>query len=495
MLNLKKGNTRFLLIAAGITVSALGGFGWLTWSDLKRIDELGEETEGLEGKIRTAEGKIRTTAAVENRVLILREQIKESVTILPDDAEIHAFVDKLTQFERDSGVVVTKLDDTQARERGKKRGKKAAKAFESITYKLAIKGTTPQLLGFVDLLENEYDRFVRIPSFKITAFDERIDPANGPVDPTSVLRQHVVALDLETFAYNPKKAGHDLVKIKNEAKKIEDLLESGLLEADNGDVQVVRFDLKETPGRRDPFVDPRIFLAVNSPISEAQRRHQLQVLSGLKTRIREISEAIAKEEEIENTVKRMQVVEQNNRILTGLATEVGKLAEDEKFFSVVDYAKEFHALVQTPLEGLMARLNRIDTEAIVQSRDVEHRVAQMQAAVGNKNWGLIIELHDEIQKLRERFETPPELAPMLAKADQMHRQASAHRGFDAMKFKFGGCVTYEDDPQHAVIIINGRSFGPTELVAEGLVIKSITPTEVVFDYEGYRVSRRHAAMR
>ena len=115
IMTLKGTNTRFVLICAGIATLALGGFGYFTWTDMQHMEELDQESFGLETAIRKADAQIRTIPSIENRVLTLREQVKSYVTILPDDAEIHAFVDMLTQFETESGVRVTKLDDTQAR--------------------------------------------------------------------------------------------------------------------------------------------------------------------------------------------------------------------------------------------------------------------------------------------------------------------------------------------------------------------------------------------
>jgi hypothetical protein len=80
--------------------------------------------------------------------------------------------------------------------------------------------------------------------------------------------------------------------------------------------------------------------------------------------------------------------------------------------------------------------------------------------------------------------------------------ASAHRAFDVLELVFGGCVHYRDDPGKAVVIISGPglgpnslSFGPGEVVCDGLSITRITSTEVVFDYRGYEISRRHGADR
>lgn len=482
-MKLKNGNTRFVLICAGAAVLAIGGFGYFTWTDMERMDELEQDSKALEAKIRKADAEIRTIPGLEDQVLILREQVKEYVTILPDDAEIHAYVDQLTRFETESGVIVTKLDDTQARQRRNAR-RKSSQAFESISYKLTLKGTTQQLLAFMDMLENDYDRFVRIPSFKIQAFDDR---QVQDLEPHEIDRQHSIDLELETYVYNPKKRGHDQVTIPAEPQKLERLREQGKLEALASDVALVRYEIEAKENRRDPFVDPRI---VNSRISEEERRAQHEALEDLKSRLGALRAALDVETSEKNLVKRMQMTDRNNEFLAALAGDVN-LKATEKYFTVTEFAKEFDGEVLGPVRLLAEERGSGENSDSMPIRDIEQRVADMEKAVASRDWGVVITLHDEIKQLRERFTAPESLRPAFDKADKMFQTASAYRAFEKMELTFGGCVTYEDDPKKAVIIINGRSFGPDEVVADGLTITKITKTEVIFDYKGLEMSRLH----
>ncbi len=493
-MTLKNGNTRFALICAGTAVLGLGGFGHFTWTDMDRMEDLDQSTKMLEGKIRTADREIRTIPGLEDKVLILREQVKEYVTILPDDAEIHAFVNQLTRFETESGVVVTKLDDTQARQRRSAR-RPSSSAFESITYKLTLRGTTQQLLTFMDLLENDYDRFVRIPTFKVQAFDDR---QAGPKGSGEVSRQHSIDLELETYVYNPKKRGRGHVTIPNELRKLERLRDDGKLEVFASDVALVRHEIEASPNRRDPFVDPR---ALTSQIDEEERRAQRDELDDLKSRFQVLRKALALEEKETNLVKRMQVADKNNEFLSTLAADVNGRV-DEQFFTVLELAKEFETVVLGPVGQLQAERGGIDAAAVLSVRDIEQRVADMEKAARSREWGQVITLHDEIKQLRARFTAPASLRPVSARAEELFLLASAHRAFDALELVFGGSVHYRDDPGKAVVIISGPSlgpnslsFGPGEVVCDGLSITRITSTEVVFDYSGYEISRRHGTDR
>ena len=259
------------------------------------------------------------------------------MTILPDDAEIHAFVDQLTRFETESGVVVTRLDDTQARQRRSAR-RRGPSAFESITYKLTLRGTTRQLLAFMDLLENDYDRFVRIPTFEVQAFDDR---RSGPQVADEVSRQHSIDLELETYVYNPKKRGRGHVTIPNEPRKLERLRDDGKLEVFASDVTLVRHEIEVRPNRRDPFVDPRV---LTSQIDEEERRAQQDELEDLKGRFQVLRKALALEGEEANLVKRVQATDKNNAFLSTLAADVNGRV-DEQFFTVLELAKEFETVV------------------------------------------------------------------------------------------------------------------------------------------------------
>ncbi len=483
-MTLKGTSKRFVLICAGVAVVALGGFGYLTWTDMERMEALDEESRGLEAAIRKADAEIRTIPTIENRVLTLREQVKNYVTILPDDAEIHAFVDKLTQFETESGVRVTKLDDTQARQRRASR-KKSAQAFESIKYKLTLKGTTQQLLAFMDLLENEYERFVRIPSFRVQAF---VDRQVGDEDLEDIERQHRIDLELETYIYNPKKRGAGHVAIRNEDAKLEALRESGALDTLGEDIVLVRHDIEPRPDRRDPFVDPRIVIV---RVSEEERQLQEERLRELGRQVADLRGALEDEVGEPNLVKRIALKDANDEFLNKFGKLVNELAE-EPFFTAPDLAKEFESEVLGPVRKLMAERGGSGTTmlGVLGVRDIKHRVADMEKAARQEDYDAVVNLHEGVQKLRERYQAPESLLPVFERSDALKEMAVAHLGFRAMGLKFGGRVVYPRDPSRAVVIIDGRSFSPGERVNEGLVIKQITSSEVVFDYMGYPMTHR-----
>ncbi len=149
MLNLKDKNKQLLFgsLAAGVVL--VGVAGWLSFRDWSEVEELRAASEGLRGQIGKADGEIATIPRFEDEVLILRENLNDYVAILPDDNQIHAFVDQLVTFAGKAGVEITKLDDTAAKQR-RVRKDKAREAFDRVTYKLSLHATADELLAFVD---------------------------------------------------------------------------------------------------------------------------------------------------------------------------------------------------------------------------------------------------------------------------------------------------------------------------------------------------------
>jgi Tfp pilus assembly protein PilO len=130
VINLSNKKTRFLLGLGVGTFVLAGALGFLTWSDWQEISRLDADSDSLRDRISKADVEIRKIAGLEDKVLLLRQSVQDYVNILPDDAEINAFVDKLTEFATAAGVNINKLDDTAARQR-RVRAKGAARGLRA----------------------------------------------------------------------------------------------------------------------------------------------------------------------------------------------------------------------------------------------------------------------------------------------------------------------------------------------------------------------------
>ncbi len=484
MVNLKDPNKRLLAVAVGSVVVALGVFGWLSWSDLQAIDGLHEEHETLRAKLAKAETEIRQIPGLEDEVLILRERVKEYVTILPDDSEVNRLVDDLSTFAGDSGVTVTVLDDTQAKQR-KVRQSKTREAFDRITYKVKLTAGTEGFLKFLDSFENKYGRFVNIPTLKIKGGDET------PTEGTAAEPASEIDMDLETYVYNPKTQGVDQVEIPKEDAKLERLRQSGKLDARSTDLALARFDYKPAPDRRDPFVDPRLTLAVNGKVSEEVRRAQLQALEDLKARLAKIDELVAREGKTPDPVQKIQLQGQTNALIRELDVLVTKYAAD-RFFTLPDYAHDFQDSIETPFRALFEKRGQLGDAITIGRKEIEDRVVAMEQALESGRYEKVVALSQDLAQLRSRVEGQEGMEGLFRRAGEVQRRASLHVEFASRAFAFGGCICYQGDPRQSVVIINEKSYGPGESVEDGLVILSINTTEVVFDFKGITVSRRHS---
>lgn len=483
MINLKDPNKRMVVISGGASVLVLGALGYLGWTDWQEIGTLRGEHDSLRTAIAKADTEIQQVGDIEDRVLVLRERVKDHAAILPDDSEIYAFVDKLTEFARQSGVTVTGLDDTAAKQR-KTKSAATREAFDRVTYKLKLVASTASFIKFLDLFENKYERFVNIPSFKLKGgeFDDKLHKAADDV-------RHELDLEIETYVYNPKAKTGDVVPIPKEQAKLERLRASGRLNEPGNDIKLVRYDYREVQGRRDPFVDPRLSLAANGKISEELRRQQFTALEEAKKLWQGVLDQIAKEMTAKDPIARIQAQEATNASIRDLSGVVDRHVS-AKTFTVSEFQRDFADSVEAPLRALQAERGT-GTGFELSLADIETRVAEMETSLEKGAYDRVVALHREVTELRPRIPVSPEGEPLWQRAEAAHKRAGTYMEFAAKEIAFGGCIVSDDDPSRSVIIVNGRSFSPGESVEEGLVITAIKAHEITFDFRGLKVTRSH----
>ena len=492
MINRLSKKAKFNLILGTVTVLAVGAFGWFTYKDWEKVGTLDQESEGLEARIKKADAEIRTIPALEDRVIVLRQNVQEYVNILPDDAEVHAFVDKLTEFASEAGINVNKLDDRAAKQRKTRRGRAATEAFERITYKLELSGTMESLMAFIDRFENKYDRFVRIPSFEVRAFEDRSSSrGNEELDPTTIERHHEIKMDLETFVYNPKtKTSAQPVQIAGEAQKLSRLRAEGRLGHAESDMAFVRYVYDPTKTPRDVFVDPRIFMPANLKISSEVREEQRQVLSGLVNAVSALKDAYDVHEQEKSIVERLRLLDVDDAKLESLRAESQQL-KDAEFFTVHELDAEFKDEVLARLDQLAERRGKGQGSSVVTMQSLEKRVEAMEQALAAGEYAKVIANDQEFIQLRQLLPDPRDADDLMVRAEKTVHLANVYIDFSELKFDISGCVCYADNPAHSVIIINGKSYSPGELVADELRITEITPSEITFDFRGYRMVHQH----
>jgi Tfp pilus assembly protein PilO len=461
-------------IVGGVLLSGL--FGWLGYRDYEARELALEQMAQKRVELDRADAQIREIPRLEEMVLVLRETVNQYVRILPDEREINDFVDQLTQFAARSDVRVKKLDDEDVRARTGRNKKGATAAFDRVVYKLSLESNSEQLLTFMDLFEN-HERFVKISSFKV---EHRAEAREG-VDPLSV--PHQVDLELETYVYNAKIKSKDSVEIPQEAQKLERLKAAGLVGAEVvPDLALASFKHEAGLTRRDVFYDPRLLGAQKLRATEEERSAQQAMLDDFISKLDRLAADLGEEAKIDNMVRRLQAREKINKDLVMVGAEIGK-ARADRVFTVEDVRDRFEQDVDARFQKMVEGRDLNLMAAPVLGQQIEEHVAKMHAAMDDTQWEQVVTLHDEVTRMSASV-TGADIKAMLKDADGMHRIAKAHLDFNARPISFGGAVCFENDPNHAVVIINGRSYSPGESIDPDLVVRSITPASITFEFRG-----------
>jgi Tfp pilus assembly protein PilO len=466
-------------IIGGVLLSGL--FGWLGYEDFKARETALEQIAVKHTEIDKADAQIREIPRLEEKIIVLRETVNSYVRILPDDKEINEFVDKLTDFAARTEVRIKKLDDEDVRARTGRNQKGATAAFDRVVYKLSIEGTCEQLLCFMDLFEN-HERFVKIGSFKI---DHRVAP-QANVDAMTI--PHQIDLDLETYVYNAKVRSKENVVIPQEAQKLERLQAEGLIGDDAAStIMLASYKHEPAPTRRDLFYDPRVSQSLSDQEDALEMERQTMKLQVLVDRVQKATNDLTEEGRIENLVKRLQASEKNNRELLALGSEISK-AQTDRIFTVEEVKDRFEREVEKPYARLVEGRPLDQTNLAAVADQIAEDVEKMRVAVRDSRWDEAVTLFDGITRLFPMAKGD-DVKALMKEATDLHRTAKAHLDFLALALSFGGAVCFENDPAHAVAIINGRSYGPGESVDHDLVVKTISSSSILFDYRGVAVTQ------
>ena len=221
-----------MVAGAVVLLCGLGGTG--VWWAKGKVDEKRLAIEDMRTRIADAEAKIAKIPAIEQDVIILRENLNEYVKILPEEQELSNFVRITNEFVSQSGVHMRQLvpgNPTKGR----------GSAFSRYSYKLELNATIWQLMQFMIFFEN-YERFVQVKDFQLASGQPT--PSNDTV--------HTVSMTVETYVYTGKTKGKD-VTIPNYANKVEKLQEE-IYEARTITVSE-KYKFQGSRGRRDIFMD------------------------------------------------------------------------------------------------------------------------------------------------------------------------------------------------------------------------------------------------
>lgn len=176
-----------ILVASAVIALGSGAGVYLLQKKAGVLEQQNTALEGRVAKARTKINKLPELRAERERAearLVIAERI------LPSQEEIENLVDNLSEFARESGVVITEA--APFRQSGYRGGQGGAKKFEEANFSLSIEGNFFQFVKFLNLLEN-YKRFIKVDGFTVKSGK---DPG----------KPHEIELTFTTFTYTSTNA-------------------------------------------------------------------------------------------------------------------------------------------------------------------------------------------------------------------------------------------------------------------------------------------------
>lgn len=463
-------NQRLVAIgAATVVLCGIAGAG-VYWAK-GEAETLRTQMQQTEQQIAVAETKIKKIPELEKQVIILRENLKEYVKILPEKQELNTFLRSVQQFIAQSGV------DMERSTPGRSAGRKGAE-FEEWTYTFDMKASLWQFLKFANSFEN-YERFVKIKSFQLTtgAAEQRTD---DNVEDADV--QHRINMMVETYVYTGNAKGSDLV-IPNYAAKQQALAEEILrnLQA----IRIDRYDFRDQRGRRDIFVDPREFSYGNRDGAGMPLQQQKKLLDDFGEEVARLQTLQKRTREDGITIfERYNLERELKTGLVEIRKKVGEL-DQQKVISYQPFKYQWVKRVSQPIEVLARELEsdgRPQDDHFLQRKEIEALLATM---TNDLTTGEMQAAKDRFDAVQDRLRVPPEddRAPLVDKARDLYLRANVALEFSSQKLDINGVLVNDDG--RSGLILNGTVYQEGDYVSDELLVKAVGREQVEFVYKGF----------
>jgi len=185
-------NERQQLLVVGAVTAAIAVFlGCLIVMEYNAAAKTKEDIKALQAQIAVAEAKIQEIPALEEERKHLTEVVEEYVKILPDEKEVEALLETLSELKDKAGLAPDAIESfTFAAEPSGQSRASASANFQKYVRQVRLRATLFQFADFVNRLER-YKRFIQIDSFSIRP---------QPDSP-----EHDIAMQMSTFTYSRTK--------------------------------------------------------------------------------------------------------------------------------------------------------------------------------------------------------------------------------------------------------------------------------------------------
>ncbi|HET6202072.1 MAG TPA: type 4a pilus biogenesis protein PilO [Planctomycetota bacterium] len=421
----------------------------------------------LRDEIGKARAKVEAIPEREREAIIARENLDEIAKILPDDTQVEEFVRRLQDFQQETEVGITSLENASPK-------RQTGKAFHPVAYRINLDGNLWQFLAFLSRLES-YERFVRVPRFKVASGPR---PKNGDYEAV----RHRIQLEVETFAYNRGKGDTKRAQIPHYEKRKAELADE--IAKAREKIEVIPYEYRGPHGRRDPMIDPRLPSAAAGgaglPLDE-----QSSLLERLRAEVDKIRGEVDRFRTTGNLIERAELRRAISTKLGALAEEVGKTEREGKI-AYLPLARRFRREV---VEGI-SEARRAFEAVMAEGPTAEELKAVARAMRDALAAGDLPAALDRYALVAERLrsaEGDPTRAPLAAEIRELERRARLAEEFSRLKIVISGVVVR---PDGAVAVINGRTVTEGDMLDDDLFVRRIGVEEIEFQYRDLVIARK-----
>jgi hypothetical protein len=458
-----------LIITVGTSTAAAVGLGALLYMQGNSIAERRAEAERISGEIAQNRALIATTPEVESQVILMRETDEVISSILPDDEDVNDFARALSGFGKLAGVNITQLRDKVA----PATRSKTKEDFRKVGYSINFEADAFQMLSMLDLVES-HERFMQVPSFRLTAASRTAGEQmlEAPL--------HKVEMEIETFVYEPQK-GVKPVGIDNYERKAE--LLAGEVAERRRELEIPSYDFEGPRNRRDPWVDPRVPMLgeggdVPIPIPE-----QLQLVEELEALGDRAEELWQRFDGAPHLIAEMQARRDLEQHMTDLELECETL-ENDRIFSYFPAQRRFEG-VRERLAGIRERL-QVEDQDVVKFEVLRGTIEIIQTHMEQRNFDRAWEAYQNIEGRLPVALRDPLRRPLARKIEELGTKIERVLEFQQLDLAVEGYVDL--GPGRRVVLIDGRTYAPPEIVAEHLILEGVGESQVDFVYKGVRMT-------
>ncbi len=466
------GRLKWVLVIVGSLFVAFGLVG-LIFLQHQVVEQNRAESERLRGQIADGRALVMTTPDLEREVIVQRETDAVIKEILSEEEEITNFVRTIQEFEVQSGVSITSLneDKQEARARAKKKTD-----FEKVIYTLTFDTDAFQFLAFLDAIES-HPRFMSVTAFKLSAAKRnQLERGGEPV--------HNVSLKLETYVYKPK-GGGDEVRIDNYDRKRNLLLAD--ISRRGQELRVPVYEYRGPRGRRDPWVDPRVPKMIEG-VEVLTIEDQIQIVELLEGMAEEVETLWLDVENADNLIAEMKARAAIEKAIAKLEEEVRRVESSNQIIfapSVRRLENEVIAVLGDVREKLAGG------EIIGPSRDELEEVAEsVKRHLDAEEYELALEAYRQMEPRLALALTDESKRSLVEGLHSLAERAQTVMDFEEVEMQIGGVAVMAG--VRPVALINGESIVAGEyLDLEGAVfVSDIRAHEIEFVYQGVTLIRR-----